>query len=173
MTIAGGPPDAAFLAAGFVLEPVTGILPADAERAINAIPGPRTTATIAAYCLEQSKAVPRRGTVYRLAPSAAHGRFRTISRVMSASERLRLAGRLVPDTDPDDYFHSIRQWAVWVDVQGIRTETEFGRALIADARKSIAAAGERWTREIEDGVRAATSNRWQDVSQILALARRP
>lgn len=157
---------------GVIMEPVANLTNVQADQALAKMKAKRSTVTISAYCLDQPLAPPTRNMLFRLAPQKVQDANSAFARIMLASKRLKEARRLRPDTDPVEYFHSIRQWAVWADRQRLRDEPAFARAVVDDAKKRVAEAGQRWTREIETEIRALVPNRWQDVRQVLALAGR-
>jgi hypothetical protein len=159
-----------FLGEGFVLEPVSGLSARDAERRLSRAGGRRATATIAAYCLQMPNAPPRAGQIFRLAPQAVQNAHAAFARLMHASRQVR--DQLRPDSDPDEYFHAIRQWAVWSVEEEIADEAAFTRAVIEQSKKNLAATGGRWAREIEDAIRGLTPHRWHDVRQVLTAAGR-
>jgi len=155
---------------GFVLEPVRGITAAEAERGLGRIPGRRFTAAIDAYCLQFLEPPPAAGVVYRIAASQVQERHQYLARIMQASKLLQVQRALHPDSDPIEYFHSVRQWAVWAYERDFKDETAFRRAVVEHAKKNLAAARRPWTRELEAAIDRAVPNRWRDVAQILALA---
>ncbi|MEZ5320245.1 MAG: hypothetical protein R2752_22775 [Vicinamibacterales bacterium] len=158
-------------ASGFVLEPLRNVTAAQAARAMTRITGVRVTETIEAYCLEMPKAPPAAGTIYRLAPRPVQDRFASFARLMAASRLVRARGELHPDTEPEEYFHAIRQWAVWSVTQGLDDEAAFTSGVLAHARRNLEASGRRWTGDLEDVLRSLLPNRWRDVSRVVALAR--
>ena len=171
MTMAyDGPEPLELLDPGFVLEPVQGVSASQAERELANVKGRRVTATIDAYCLQMRKPPPAAGMVYRLAKSPVQQRHPQLAPIMIASKTLKDAGQLRPDTDPIQYFHTIRQWALWSHEQGFKKEGDFADAFIEHSRKNVAAAGRQWTAELEQNVRRLLPNRWRDITQVLTLA---
>lgn len=159
------------LASGFVLQPLRNVTEAQAQRALAKVPGKRATVTISAYCLDQPKTAPTLAMLYRLAPTSVQERYPAFPRIMTASKQLQEDGRLHSDGNPENYFHAIRQWAVWTVEQGYKDEAAFSRAFLDHAKKNLATTGRRWTREIEDAVTELLPNRWRDIQQILGLAK--
>jgi hypothetical protein len=153
---------------GAVLEPVTGA-EADRLRALlNRLPPNRTTRVSApAYCLEKNARTPAKGEIYVLAAGDRQRTFDPARRILSASDRVR--GRLRPDSDPDAYFHSIRQWAIWSHEQGY-DEARFTEAFVRHARENVEAAGRQWTPAIEALVRERSPQRFADIRLMLAAA---
>jgi hypothetical protein len=90
--------------------------------------------------------------------------------VLDAAARLRDAGRLVPDSDPESYFHSIRQWSIWTLTESL-DEARFAEAFVAQARKNFEASDQAWSGEIERAVRQLVPGRWAAVQQVLEAAR--
>ncbi len=165
-----GPGPLALVDPGFVLEPVPSVSASQAEREIANVKGRRVTATIDAYCLQMRKPPPAAGMVYRLAKSPVQQRNPQLAPIMIASKALKETGQLHPDTDPIQYLHTIRQWALWSHEQGFKNERDFADAFIEHSRKNVAAAGRQWTSELEQSVRRLLPNRWRDITQVLTLA---
>jgi hypothetical protein len=90
-------------------------------------------------------------------------------RVLQAAERLEKLGVLKPDSNPIEYVHSIRQWALWTKEQGFNQES-FGKAFVDHARKNFAAAKQNWTKQIEAQVIGLVPHRWQDIATVLQEA---
>jgi hypothetical protein len=158
---------------GFVLEPVQGVSASQAEREIANVKGRRVTATIDGYCLQMRKPPPAAGMVYRLAKNSVQGRHPQLAPIMIATKVLKENGELHPDIDPVQYFHTIRQWALWAHEQGWKTEAEFADAFVEHSKKNVAAAGRQWTTELDQSVRRLLPNRWRDISEVLKLALPP
>jgi hypothetical protein len=88
-------------------------------------------------------------------------------RIGQAVARLRALGRLVPDTeDETEYAHDMVQWSIWTLREGF-DEPRFTRAFVEHVRKNFAAAGDRWTRDLERAVMALAPARWRQVQIIL------
>lgn len=122
-----------------------------------------------AYCLEADLDVPTRGMLYRIADPSRQAAFGSLRPILEASERLRERGALHPSNNPEDYFHSIRQWALWVDEKDMDAE-EFEDAFVEHARKNIIAAGQAWNADVEEVVRDYAPGRWQDIEAVLEAA---
>jgi hypothetical protein len=125
--------------------------------------------TINAYCLEFLRQPPAEGTVLRIANAGTSSRFAQLKGILDAAKRLHDAGILSPDSDPAQYFHAIRQWAIWT-VQERFDLGGFEEAFVRTARKSYADAGDAWTAAIEEGVRALVPNRWKNIRAVLLEA---
>jgi hypothetical protein len=128
------------------------------------------TAKLDLYCLEFLRQPPDLGTVFRVADQAVQQQFAAMGRVLSAGQRLHDAGLLNPDSDPEEYFHSIRQWALWT-VQENLDAGSFGDAFLEHTRKNFEIAGQPWTGEVEELVKGLVPNRWQDIARIVEEAR--
>jgi hypothetical protein len=122
-----------------------------------------------AYCLEADLPVPTRGMLYRIADPARQAAFGSLRPILEASERLRAQGALHPSNNEEDYFHSIRQWALWVDEKDMDAE-EFEDAFVAHAKRNFEAAGQEWNADVESVVRDYAPGRWQDVHAVLEAA---
>jgi len=121
------------------------------------------------YCLEFERAVPPAGTMYRLAPREVQSAHAPVRRMLAASRNLRQRGALAPDSDPERYFHTMRQWAIWTFEQGF-DEEGFEEAFVLRTRENFRSAGAEWNDEVEGAVRALVPNRWRDVRAILREA---
>lgn len=160
-----------------VLEPVV-LSRAEAERlraerqqAVNELPsgGAEATGTADAYCLDIDREPPAEGTFLRIAETGVQALYDRHRRVIDAATRLREAGRLMPDSDPESYFHSIRQWAIWTLTESL-DETRFAEEFVAHARKNFEASDQTWSGEIEQAVRQLVPGRWRDVLKVLEAA---
>jgi hypothetical protein len=165
-----GPISAELFDPGFVLEPVQNVTASQAEEELARITGRRVTVTIDAYCLQMQKPPPAAGMVYRLARNPVQQQNDHLAPIMAVSKALQADGRLHPDSDPAEYFHSIRQWALWTHEQGFKGEAAFAQAFIEHSKKNVTAAGRRWTPELEQAVRKLMPNRWRDISEVITLA---
>lgn len=127
------------------------------------------TAKVNGYCMEMLKAPPTLGTVFRIASPELQQRFEPMRKIMDASRRVQQLGQLRPDSNPDGYFHAIRQWAMWT-VQEKLNEKTFGNAFLEHTRKLVTANKQPWTKQAEDAIKQATPNRWNDIQRVLTLA---
>jgi hypothetical protein len=162
-------------AEGLVVEPVElgEAMKQRLEEEVRALAGRNPiTATLDAYCLDFLRQPPDLGTVFRIADQELQQRYAPLRDVLQAGRRLQEMGLLNPDSDPEEYFHSIRQWALW-SVQEDLDLGSFGEAFVEHTRKNFETAGQPWTGEIEGLVRSLVPNRWQDVARILEEARTP
>jgi hypothetical protein len=129
----------------------------------------RATVKMTGYCLDLHKLPPAAGMVFRVAPAAVQERSRPAQQVLLAALALQKAGKLKPDGDPEGYFHSIRQWAMWARRERLTRES-FTRAFVDQVKKDMAAARQPWTPEAEAYVRGAAPHRWSEIEAILKLA---
>jgi hypothetical protein len=113
--------------------------------------------------------IPDAGTVFRVASQDIQQRFALLRGILDASRRIKEAGLLNPDSDPTDYFHSIRQWAIWTLEQEMGVN-EFTDAFVEHTRKNVALTGAEWTSDVEEAVQSLVPNRWRDVLRVLEEA---
>lgn len=128
------------------------------------------TAVADGYCLDHTLRLPSAGVVFRIAAPEVQRAFAPVARVVDAARRLRDAGLLHPDSDPADYFHSIRQWAVWSLREDLDAEG-FAKAFVKETRKNFERVGRPWNTGVERVVRDLATNRWRDVTVVLEKAR--
>lgn len=129
-------------------------------------PDQPTVVTMDGYCVDFGKAVPRAGTVFRLKNAVEQTRQVPVKRILAGSHYLRLFGGLHPDTDPTEYFHAIRQWAIWTYREGF-DERRFGEAFVEHAKKNLRAAGRPWTSDLDRAIQQILPGRWQDIQAVL------
>jgi hypothetical protein len=128
------------------------------------------TAKLDAYCLDFLREPPDLGTVFRVADQQVQHQFAPLAKVLQAGRRRYDQGLLSPDSDPEEYFHSIRQWALW-SVQENLDMGSFGDVFLEHTRKNFETAGQPWTGEVEELVKSLVPNRWQDIAAIVEEAR--
>jgi hypothetical protein len=141
----------------------------DFEREIEQAGGISQAFTAAGYCLNQDLLAPPAGTVYRIASAAKQVVFAPMRRALDAARRLRDAGQLHPDSEPTDYYHSIRQWAVWTIEKGFDREG-FLNAFVERTEKNFREAGQPWSADVAAAVRTYGEGRWTDIRAILDTA---
>jgi hypothetical protein len=144
----------------------------DAELA-SISPQHRIERSLIGYCLNFTLGVPPAGTLFRVAPESLQRQFAPLKRILDAGSEARRLALLKPDSDPGDYFHSIRQWALWSELEGFDSEAAFTEAFIEHTRKNVEAAGQEWTDEIAEAVAGFTLNRWDDIETVLRRAGAP
>jgi len=155
----------------FAVEPVD-LSPEERDRifeSVKASAGNRVELTIPFYCLEFGAAAPAAGIVYRLAPRAAQEAFAPAARAMEAARRLNESGLLSPDTNPESYYHSIRQWSIWALEQRF-DRAGFLSAFVEHTRKNAEARGIAWSDAVAVAARASAEGRWEDIAKVLAEA---
>jgi hypothetical protein len=161
---------------GFVVQPIKKEaqerLRKDLRRDLAGQVTQELTSRLSAYCLEFLRLPPPPGGLFRIAAPELQRAYAPMRRVLQASRRMQESGRLNPDMNPVEYGHAIRQWAIWTREQGFTQET-FGKAFVEHTRKSVIAAGRRWTPAVEQAVRSAVPGRWTDITAILAEAGLP
>jgi hypothetical protein len=124
------------------------------------------------YCLELAAGVPTEGTVFRVADAQAQAANEPLRAILESSRALRDRGALHPDGDPEAYFHSTRQWAIWVD-ENQYDRAGFEKAFIEHVRRNFEAADREWTEEAEELLKEFIPNRWNDVVAVLDAAGLP
>lgn len=134
-----------------------------AQQAGKSVP---TTLNVSAYCVEFLKLPPLAGQVLQAAAPEFQKQLNPLKRVMAAANVLRANSQLHPDSNPDSYADSIKQWAIWTVEQKF-SQNKFAEAFLGHTKKNVEAAGQKWTKQIEDVVRQRTPNRWQDIVAIL------
>ncbi|HUP01124.1 MAG TPA: hypothetical protein VM737_06340, partial [Gemmatimonadota bacterium] len=155
----------------FALEPVD-LSPEEREgifESVRTAAGNHVEAVIDFYCLEFGVAAPAAGVVYRIAPPAAQEAFAPAARAIEAARRLNEAGLLSPDTNPESYYHAIRQWSIWTLEQRF-DQAGFVAAFVEHTRKNAEARGVAWTDAVAAAVRTSGEGRWRDVARILEEA---
>jgi hypothetical protein len=139
------------------------------ERELDRAGGTRQTLTAAGYCLQMDALAPPAGTVFRVAPAEKQARYAPMRRALDAARRLRDAGQLHPDSDPEGYYHSIRQWAVWTVEKGFDQDGFLG-AFVERTEENFRDAGQPWSEEVAAAVRSFGEGRWSDIQAILEEA---
>lgn len=127
------------------------------------------TAKLNGYCLDFLKLPPTAGTLFKLASPELQKRFAPIRNIMDASRRVQQLGQLRPDSNPEGYFHAIRQWSMWT-VQQKFNERTFADAFVEHTRKVVTGNKQPWSKDTEATIRKAAPNRWQDIQRILSAA---
>ena len=107
-----------------------------------------------------------------LAPAPVQKKYEAMSKVLRSAYRIQHAGALHPDSNPDAYTDSIKQWALWAVEQKFN-EKGFTEAFVGHTKKNIEAAGQQWSRPAEEMVRKVSPNRWRDIVKVLQGAGLP
>ena len=102
---------------------------------------------------------PSLGTVFRIANQELQQKFQPMRYVLTASQKLQDRGSLTPDTEATEYFHSIRQWAIWSKERAFRDEPAFRKAFVEKTKTNFEAARRLWTSKIEQIVHGLVANR--------------
>jgi hypothetical protein len=136
---------------------------------LSKAPGPRRTLKTNGYCRDFLEAAPLAGAVFRLAGAAAQAAFEPEARVLEAARQLYEQGLLDVDSNPDAYFHSIRQWALWTVTEGFE-QSEFIDAFSKQVRENLEGGGTEWTDQVAAAVRRHAESRWGDIQQVLEVA---
>ena len=123
------------------------------------------------YCLEKEQRPPSTGEVYALANAGKQSQFSAARSILRAGGELYGSGQLNPEVegDAEQYFHSIRQWAIWTHERGY-DEARFTEEFVGHTRSNLETRDVVWTPEIEALVGALAPNRWRDVSNVLTAA---
>jgi hypothetical protein len=119
------------------------------------------------YCLEFLRGVPEPGRLFRIAGKELQERFEPARQVLDVVNDLKRAGLLNPDSDPEDYYHSIVQWSLW-SMQERFDQAGFASAFVEHTRKNLTESGTQWTPEVGKLVRDLVPNRWSDIRKVLA-----
>jgi hypothetical protein len=125
-----------------------------------------------AYCLEFKLKVPDQGMMFSVADREAQQKYAPAREILRASRRLQAANQLTPDSDPKDYFHSIKQWTVWVAEQRF-TQPQYRAAFIERTKKNVEAMGRKWEKTYENALAALVPHRWDEIVKILRAAGQP
>jgi hypothetical protein len=107
--------------------------------------------------------------VYKIASPAMQQNFAPLKQVLQAGRVLAEKGKLHPDSEPNAYADSIRQYAVWSKQEGW-DEKKFGDEFVDRTKKNAEARNVKWTPVIEQALRSAVPGRWADITQLLNLA---
>jgi hypothetical protein len=154
-----------------VMEPTRKVMPPTISTTSAGASSARGVVTADGYCVELRRPVPAPGQLYRVAPPEVQAKAAPLAKMLDAAEGLRDSGRLNPDSDPAGYFHSIRQWSIWVAMERL-DERGFTEAFVERTRKNVQDLKRPWTKEMERAVRGAAPNRWRDIVQVLEGASR-
>jgi hypothetical protein len=160
---------------GIVVQPIKSgsdrALRAELRQAASRSSG-AVTSRANAYCLEFKLKPPERGSMFEVSDAATQEKFAPVREILRASHRLQDAGRLTPDSDPTDYFHSIRQWSIWVAEQRF-TMSSYRTAFVERTKKNVEALGRKWSRDLENALVAYVPHRWDEITKILREAKQP
>ncbi|GAC1661041.1 MAG: hypothetical protein NVS9B4_12750 [Candidatus Acidiferrum sp.] len=161
-----GRTERAALPEGVVLEPVKpgGAKPPAAQGMSNLL-----TQQIGGFCVQFLKLPPEIGMVYKIAGPMMQEKYQPARLVLQAGRALAEKGKLHPDSDPDSYADSVRQYAVWAKQEGW-DEKKFGDNFVERTKKNAEVRKVKWSQQIETALRGAVPGRWRDITQVLELA---
>jgi hypothetical protein len=149
---------------GVVLEPIKVGSAKPLSETMNA--GSLLKKNLVAYCVEYMKLPPEAGMLYRLAPPNVQNKFSSIQPVLQAGRQLAAAGKLHPDSDPQAYEDSIRQYSIWTQIENW-SEQQFGQVFVEKTKENAAAAKVKWTKQMEQALNGLVPGRWRDISMVL------
>ena len=129
----------------------------------------KVSARANAYCLEFKLKPPASGNLFEVSDEATQQKYAPAREILRASRRLQAAGELMADSDPRDYYHAIRQWAIWTHEQRFTMEG-YRAAFIDRTRKNVEALGRKWSKDLETALIAYVPHRWDDITKILREA---
>lgn len=157
-------------ASGLVVEPLKDAAKQQVQKQLAALASKNPiTARVNAYCLEFVRRPPSPGTLFRIAGPELQQHFAGMRRVLDASRRLQQAGLLKPDSEPQAYFHAIRQWAIWTRQEGF-TQESFAKAFVSRTRENFERMKQKWTGELEKAALGVVPGRWRDITAVLMEA---
>ncbi len=122
-----------------------------------------------AYCLEFLREPPAAGMMFQIAGTELQQQFEPMRDILTASRYLQQAGGLVPDSDPTEYFHFIRQWAIWSEERDF-DQKGFGKAFLERTKKNFKSAGRPWTKDLQKLIEGIVPHRWTDIQKVLEQA---
>jgi len=150
---------------GLVIEPMQAAAQEAARAGLSRLSGLAVSRTLDAFCMQPLAAPPSAGTMFRAADQALQEQAAPLRRVLRAANRVQQAGLLNPDSDPTAYFTSIRQWALWSQLEG-HDLGSFTEAFLEHTRDNAVAAGLSWNDDVAELVRSAAPGRWMDIQTI-------
>jgi len=160
-------------ATGLVLEPLGKKAQKAAREEFARAASGKTTSKAKAdgYCLELVREPPPPGKVFRVAPPELQEQFSPMRDIWRSAKQLLDASGLSPDSDPEQYFHSIVQWSIWSKENGFDLRS-FREAFLDRTKKNFAAANQPWTDQVQQAVQQIIPNRWNDIERVLSDAQR-
>jgi hypothetical protein len=126
-----------------------------------------------AYCLEFKLNPPEQGSMFHVVDAAMQQKYSAARDILHASRQLQATNQLQPDSNPTDYYHAIRQWAIWVDEQHFTTRAQYAQAFVERTKKNVAAVKQQWTKQMEDTLNQLAPHRWDEIVKILRAAGHP
>jgi hypothetical protein len=152
---------------GMVLEP----LKVGARNPVDPARGSAVSQQLTAYCLDMAKLPPEPGQLYRLAPPAVQEKYKPVRAILEAGRKLAAAGQLHPDSAAAAYADFVRQHALWAELEHW-SEQKFTEVFLERTKKNAEHMNVKWTKEMEDTLRAAAPGRWRDIAMVLDEARK-
>jgi len=92
--------------------------------------------------------------------------YRPVRGVLRAGREAAHAGKLHPDSEPNEYAEAIGQYALWARL-GNWDEQKFGEMFLERSKKNAEAMNVKWTKQLDQAVRALVPGRWRDISMVL------
>jgi hypothetical protein len=126
-----------------------------------------------AYCLEFKLNPPDQGSMFHVVDAATQRKYSAARDILHASRQLQASNQLQPDSEPQDYYHAIRQWAIWVEEQHFTTRAQYAQAFVERTKKNVVAVKQQWTKEMEDTLNQLAPHRWDEIVMILRVAGHP
>jgi hypothetical protein len=153
---------------GLILEP----LKRGSAKPVSAAPGEKVVKhPLRAYCVDYAKDPPEPEAIYRVAAPDIQERYKPIRMVMRAGRELAAAGKFHPDSDADAYNDSIRQYSLWTKLENWN-EQKFGEVFLEKTKQNAVAAKVKWSKQMDQAVRALVPGRWSDVAMVLEEAKK-
>jgi hypothetical protein len=144
---------------------VEAIAPGVTEPVTATAGGKVLTQPLNGYCLEFGKHPPREGTLYRLADESTQQKYRPMRFISRAADQMEQKKAFHPDSDPKAYMDAILQYALWSKLEGWNQE-QFTSRFVERTKENADALGVKWTKDMENALRAAAPGRWNDISEM-------
>ncbi len=158
---------------GVVVEPLRRSAANEARRQLQRLSSrlkSSTSTKVQGYCLDYALDPPDAGMLFRIAPQASQERFRPAAQVLRAAAQLARSGGLNPDSSPEAYLESIKQYAIWSRIENWDLK-KFTVSWITKTRQVAASMKTAWTAEMQSALESAAPGRWRDIQSILAASR--
>jgi hypothetical protein len=151
---------------GLVLQPIAGTQDDGLRDWLNPARNGVRTEFLDGYCLRKDLLPPFEGQLFTPAGATIQEQFEPQRQILASSQELWESGLLHPQGDPDEYYHSVTQWAIYSYENGYN-EDSFGDAFVQHTRENFEAAGEVWSTEAEAQAYTLVAGRWDDIDTIL------
>lgn len=168
-----GPIPAELYGESVIVEPIKRSAHDQTARAIERLVPQAKSApafTVEGYCVDFALAPPDKGMLFRIASPQVQARYASTKRVLQAALKLSTAGRLNPDSNPKLYVESIKQYAVWTELEHWDFQ-RFSDAWRSMTEKQMKAAKRPYTAQMDAALKSAAPGRWRDIQAILSAAR--